>query len=171
MQDSGNLPADFHEYAQVPRASTHGGVLEDLLETHLDELREHGVDIQSSGPLDSALAAKNGEEAFYDDPPETLDPDPVAPDAIDVEIPEDGFLLRSPSGDVYLFPNGLSEEDDFIVLFFDKEKDLFFKPAQGTNFIGAYNLEADQVVKDLFYSGIMFKLPESEQVAVIFHKR
>jgi hypothetical protein len=173
MPDSGNLPSDIDRYSQVPHTSLGGGVLEELLEHQLQQnhavLAEHGVELEGEfkAPVKEyenlpANTPDNGNHSYYE---EALNRD------VDGDIPESGFLLRSPSGDVYLFPNGISEEDTFVVLFFAEEKDLMFRPSEGTNFIGSYDAESERQTYDLFYSGILFKLPDSSQLAVIFHKR
>ena len=86
-------------------------------------------------------------------------------------IPNGKFLLNSPSGDIFLQPDGLSEKDEFLVLFFPSEANLVFKPTIGAKFIGAFNLSSgSQSVYFLYYSGINFQLPDSERMAIIFHK-
>ncbi len=168
MSDSGNLPHNIHSYATLPHVDRSGGILEDLLDEQLAvsaaTLAEHGVDLEEplrARPNVTSLAA-NGNGDFY---PDALDRD------IEQDITDRAFLLRSPSGDMEIFPSGITEEDDFIVLFFEKASDLPFRPSNGTNFVGAYDAETERITYDLFYSGILFKLPDSEQLSVIFHKR
>ena len=150
--------------------------MEELLEHQLGQnqavLAQHGIALDASfkaKPRDYADEIRNlpanspsNGNSYYEEP--------VNRD-ITEDIPDNGFLLRSPSGDVFLFPNGISEESTFIVLFFESEKDLMFRPSDGTSFIGAYDAESERQTYDLFYSGILFKLPDSSQLAVIFHKR
>lgn len=168
MSDSGNLPLDLHNYAVLPRSDHAGGILEDLLDHQASMLAEQGIDVTDDLEAEARLPAKaNGARL---DLSSGYDNSVISRD-IDMEIPEKGYLLRSPSGDALLSPNGISDEDAFIVLFFDRRDQLFFLPAKGTSFVGAYNLPSEMSVHDLFYSGILFQLPDSERVAVIFHKR
>jgi hypothetical protein len=107
--------------------------------------------------------------------PSTL---PYFPEDDEPDIPEGAFLLRCESGDVALWPEGISLEEHFIVLFFKSQKDLHFTPRLQTNFQGQYDVVVDVAEDDsirnkldLFYSGITFTIPDTETVAVIFHLR
>jgi len=86
-------------------------------------------------------------------------------------IPENNFLLWSQAGVSYLQPSGFVDGKDFIVLFFESEAALTFRPHLRARFLGVYVLDSgERETLNLYYSGISFTLPESTKVVVIFHR-
>lgn len=111
--------------------------------------------------------------------PETLVEAPECPridyipslDQNPYEVPDNCYLLNSSTGSLYLKPQGLVDEERFLVLFFKNRESLTFLPEVGARFTGVYVLPSGlQSVSQLLYSDILFKLPNSNKVALIFHK-
>lgn len=143
-----------------------------------DDLTQYGfpkdlLDEEELGSFSNPInldTAEISEDTFEPQYEEQEEPSSEVAITDGIELPDNSFLLRSPAGDAYLFPRGFSEEEAFIVLFFEDLKNLNFYPTLGTHFLGAVDVGEEVQYYNLYYSGITFQLPESTQVAIIFHK-